>query len=128
MSPDERTSALEPFESALRRLEDALEQAKTEWTRDASIQRFEYTFELAWKSVARFARREGIESPSPRQAIRAALRLEWIEDNQLWLDMLEDRNRTSHIYNERMAEDIYARLSTYQGALFDLLGRLKQLE
>ncbi len=81
------------------RLAGTLSQPKTEWTRDASIQRFEFTFELAWKTTMRFARREGHECASPRDAWRAALQLRWIEDDTVWLDMLDDRNRTRHTYN-----------------------------
>ena len=56
------------------------------------------------------------------------MKLGWIEDDGLWLDMLEDRKRTSHIYNEAMAEAIYARLRDYHSALLGLWERLKQLE
>lgn len=127
MTADEYSGSVDVLRTALLRLADALRQPKTEWTRDASIQRFEFTFELAWKTTMRFARREGLECASPRQAWRAALQLGWIEDDTVWLDMLDDRNRTSRIYNEHTAESIYARLSTYHGALAALLTRLEAL-
>lgn len=111
----------------MRRLADALAQPKTEWTRDAAIQRFEFTFELAWKAVARLARVEGIEAPSPRQALRAAMRLGWIEDDPAWLAMLDDRNRTSHTYNEATAEAIYSRLPGSLARLRALHARLVQV-
>jgi nucleotidyltransferase substrate binding protein (TIGR01987 family) len=107
-------------------LGDALAQPKTEWTRDAALQRFEFTVELAWKSIARFARREGLEAASPRQAFRIAFRLGWIDDDQVWLAMLEDRNLTSHTYSEKTAEELFARLHDYQTALSGLLQRLQQ--
>ena len=127
MTPDDDVPDLTAFESALSRLTDALAQSKSEWVRDASIQRFEFTIELAWKAVARFARREGIECVSPRQAFRAAFKLGWIEDDDVWLAMVEDRNFTSHTYNEALAEQLYARLPRYQEALSQLLERLRQL-
>jgi nucleotidyltransferase substrate binding protein (TIGR01987 family) len=127
MNSDKPASYLEPFASALTRLREALAQPKTEWTRDASIQRFEFTFELAWKTITRLARREGIECASPRQALRAAFKLGWVEDDDLWLDMLEDRNLASHTYNEELAEQLYARLAGYGAALSQLLGSLRKL-
>ncbi|MGH2522880.1 MAG: HI0074 family nucleotidyltransferase substrate-binding subunit [Anaerolineales bacterium] len=127
MTANTDTPSLAAFESALARLIDALAQPKTEWTRDASIQRFEFTVELAWKSIMRFAQREGIECVSPRQAFRAAFKLGWVDDDQVWLAMLDDRNLTSHTYNETTAEELYTRLPSYRTGLSQLLERLKQL-
>lgn len=124
MTAEERRRVLASFEAAVGRLQAALAQPKTEWTRDAAIQRFEFTFELAWKIVTRFARAEGIECPSPRQALKAAFRLGWVEDDHLWLSMLDDRNRTSHTYHEPTAEEIFGRLPKYASALGKLHGRL----
>lgn len=127
MSTPETEISLEPLTLALTRLQEALAQPKTEWTRDASIQRFEFTFELAWKTLMRFARREGAESVAPRQTLRAAFKLGWIEDEAIWFDMLDDRNLTSHTYNEDFAEELYARLPNYQRKLAELLERLRSL-
>jgi nucleotidyltransferase substrate binding protein (TIGR01987 family) len=112
------------FGAAVGRLGAAVAQPKTEWTRDAAIQRFECTFELAWKTIARLARREGLESPSPRQALRVALRLGRIGDDKLRLTMVDDRNRTSHTHNEKTAEEIFGHLPAYAEALRALHGRL----
>lgn len=118
---------LSALRAALARLAAALAQPMNEWTRDAAIQRFEFTFELGWKALARFARRQGVDAPSPRDSLRAALRLGWIADDALWLDMLEDRNRTSHTYSERTADEIRSRLPGYHAALAGLLARLDGL-
>ena len=112
-----RSVRLGSLRDAVARLEEALAQPKTEWTRDAAIQRFEFSFELAWKAVSAFARSEGLEARSPREALRVAHRLAWIDDDGLWLRMLDDCNRTSHIYNEAVAEEIFARLGPYASAL-----------
>ena len=56
--------------AALDRLDDALAQPKTEWTRDSAIRRFEFTFELAWKAVATVAEAQGVDARSPREAVR----------------------------------------------------------
>lgn len=75
--------------------------------RDATIQRFEYTFELAWKLFRKVARIEGLEVNSPRQAIRAAYDVGLLEDIDLWFELLEDRNRTSHTYDESTATQVF---------------------
>ena len=124
MDADLRAARLGSLADALTRLEAALAQAKTEWTRDAAIQRFEFSFELAWKAVSSYARSEGLEARSPREALRVAHRLAWIDDEDLWLRMLDDRNRTTHTYNESVAEEIFARLASYASALGTLQRRL----
>lgn len=128
MTEDERRAVLQSLNAALNRLDDALAQPKTEWTRDASIQRFEFSFELAWKAIQRFAKDEGVDAASPRQAFRVALKLGWIEDDDAWLEMLEDRNRTSHTYREETAEQIYRRLGGHHARLSRLASRLGSLE
>jgi nucleotidyltransferase substrate binding protein (TIGR01987 family) len=98
---------------------------KTEIVRDAAIQRFEYNFELAWKTVKKFAEKQGIESNSPREAFKAAFRLKLILEENVWLDMLDDRNRTSHTYNENTADEIFGNLKKYEQAMCALLERIK---
>ncbi|MEK7808545.1 MAG: HI0074 family nucleotidyltransferase substrate-binding subunit [Chloroflexota bacterium] len=126
---DENKVDLTAFETALARLEDALKQVETEWVRDAAIQRFEFTFELAWKTTMRVEQTSGLESGTwPRQVIKVAFKVGWIDDDELWLKMLDDRNRTSHTYNQMIAEEIFDRLPDYRDALTKLLEQLKKLE
>ena len=103
--------------TALGRLDDALAQPKTEWTRDSAIQRFEFTFELAWKAVATVAQAHGVEARSPREPFKQAFALGWVTDEDVWLRMLDDRNRTTHTYNEAVAEEIFGQLGGYASAL-----------
>lgn len=121
MTDEELKKALDSFERAFKSFSKALEQPKTEWVRDSAIQRFEYTFDLAWKSIKRFAQREDIECHSPIQSFRTALKLGWIKDDSIWLDIRDDRNRTSHTYNESTAEEIYSRLPEYAIQFSNLL-------
>jgi nucleotidyltransferase substrate binding protein (TIGR01987 family) len=116
---------LASFEAALARLQDALAQPCNEWTRDAALQRFEFTFELAWKAARRAALKEGLEAASPRESLKNAWKLGWIQDDPLWLRMLEDRNRTSQTYSEATASEIYARLPGYAEALAGLARNLR---
>lgn len=124
--PSDLANRLSDFESALGRLEHALAQERNEWTRDAAIQRFEFTFELAWKSVAAAAWVQGLEVASPRRAWQSAFQLGWVDDDRLWLDILEDRSRASHSYREATADRIRDRLPSYAGALRGLLLALRR--
>jgi nucleotidyltransferase substrate binding protein (TIGR01987 family) len=76
------------------------------------IQAFEFTFEQCWKALRQIAMTQGIAAASPRQALEAAVRLQLIrrQDEQAWLDMLHDRNRTSHLYQEAVVVEIAQRV------------------
>lgn len=68
------------------------------------IQRFEYTHELAWKTLKDFLQYNGIDVKLPREIIKQAFANEIIIDGQLWIDMLEDRNLIAHTYDEERAQ------------------------
>lgn len=99
----------EDYHKALHRLEIALTKTLDEddLYLDATIQRFEFTFELAWKLMKAVLEYEGIEATSPRSSIREAWKQHLIGDAEKWLDMQVKRNLSSHTYNEETAQDIY---------------------
>ena len=77
--------------------------------RDGVIQRFEFTFELAWKSLKDYMVDQGSgvsELNFPKNVLRAAYAGELISDEDAWLHMLDARNITSHVYDEKTAEEI----------------------
>ncbi|MCF6092538.1 nucleotidyltransferase substrate binding protein [Microaerobacter geothermalis] len=69
------------------------------------IQCFEYTFELAWKTIKDYLEQEGFEVKSPRAAIQTAFQSELVTDGHTWIDMLQKRNLMAHTYNEKFAEE-----------------------
>ncbi len=101
---------LSDLNKALRRFDNVLKQPEDEFVRDAAIQRFEFSFELAWKAIQAAARLEGQECSSPRSAFSTAWRNRWIENEAAWLDMLEEGNKTSHTYREEMAKEVFNNL------------------
>lgn len=111
----ERVSELkEDFCSALLRLKEALTEdyLKNSLFVDATIQRFEFTYELAWK-LAKAVMEQGGKDLTivyPRMIIKEAYSCGLITDGDTWLKMLEDRNKTSHIYDEKQALAIYKRI------------------
>ena len=101
----------EDLERAYKRLEEALAQEKNEFIRDSAIQRFEFTIELAWKTVkAYLEEEEKIICNSPRSCIKEAYRVGVINYEPKWLEALNLRNTIAHIYNEKMAEEVYSKI------------------
>jgi nucleotidyltransferase substrate binding protein (TIGR01987 family) len=100
------------FQKALRRLEEALAEdlSKGNIVVDGTIQRFEFTFELAWKLGRAILSYNGIAVDTPRLVIKEAYQAKMIEDGQEWISMLEDRNKTTHIYDEDQAFKIYTKI------------------
>ncbi len=77
--------------------------------RDATIQRFEFTFEIAWKTLQLYLLHQGLETTGPRQTLKQAFvdgLIATPEEADVWLAMLEDRNLTTHTYREAVAESI----------------------
>jgi nucleotidyltransferase substrate binding protein (TIGR01987 family) len=79
---------------------------------------------LAWKSIQEKAREEGLDCQSPKNCLQLAFKNSWIGDEQGWLSMLQDRNRTSHTYDEELAKGVYQRLINYLPLFRALLGKL----
>jgi len=114
---------LDDFRSALKRVEEALSKTaenanKTEYPffRDSTIQRFEFTLEIAWKSIKQFLlEQEGIECRSPKGCVREFFGAGYLDESQasLMLQMIDDRNLATHTYHETLAEEIYADISSY---------------
>ncbi|HEX7066294.1 MAG TPA: HI0074 family nucleotidyltransferase substrate-binding subunit, partial [Bacillales bacterium] len=85
--------------------------------RDAAIQRFEFTFEAVWKAAKEILfEREGVDAGSPKGVIRSCREVGILTDEQtvIALEMVDDRNLTVHTNNEKLANEIYSRLQTYQ--------------
>ncbi|MGQ0664798.1 MAG: HI0074 family nucleotidyltransferase substrate-binding subunit [Pseudomonadota bacterium] len=104
--------ALDRLEAVLRR-----DVGADDIVLDAAIQRFEFSYELFWKALKRAAELEGQAPKSPKEAFQTAYALAWIEDEDLWIAMLRDRNQTTHAYDREKALDIYGRIKTYYPAM-----------
>lgn len=114
------TLLLGDLERALQRLANVLQQPENEYIRDAAIQRFEFCFELAWKAIQAAARLEGQECASPRAAVSTAWRNGWVGNEAAWLDMLDDRNKTSYTYREAIAREVFGAVSRHLPQLGEL--------
>ena len=98
---------------ALKKLEEVLKQPETEITRDAAIQRFEFTFEMSWKVMQSIAKTNKPKLYGVKAIIREAAALSLIDNPELWLKFLEDRNLTVHTYKEDLAKEIFSRIKKF---------------
>ncbi len=96
------------FEKALQNLDAALEVEHPDILQKAGIiQFFEMTFELSWKLLKDYLESQGFTSiQSPRAAIKKAYETALIDDGHEWLQMLENRNLTSHTSDEETANEV----------------------
>jgi len=101
------------LDSALKKLEEALDLVPREINKDATIQRFEFSFELSWKLLKFLARLKGVEVASPRDSIRAGVQNGFINNAEKWFEYLEARNWTSHTYDKVMAESVYKKSRSF---------------
>lgn len=101
---------------ALETLEQILKEPAGVIVRDASIQRFEYTFETVWKLLKiHLLHHHGIDAGSPKSCFREALKTGTLSEEQAEQGMImtDDRNLTSHTYIEALAKTIYSRLPAH---------------
>ena len=110
------------FEKAFKLLERTLSlQTPSEAEKGGIIQFYEVCFELSWKTMKDYIESEGFTVKSPKQTIKQAFQMEFIENGELWLSALEDRNLTSHIYDEATIDAIISKIrQDYFNAISDL--------
>ena len=123
------TERLETTRRALVSFEEILAEPKSRIVRDASIHRFEYTFEACWKTAKLFLKHhEGTDINSPKSAVRTSFQIGLLDEPEarLGIAMADDRNLTVHTYNEDLAEEIYGRLASYSGLMNSWLEAMKR--
>lgn len=116
--------ARENAHHALETLEQILTEPVSTIVRDASIQRFEYTFETVWKLLKVYLLEiQGIDAGSPKACFREAFKVGILtqEQTEQGMKMTDDRNLTSHTYIEAVAAAVYSRIHIYAGLMRLLL-------
>lgn len=116
------------YVKALEKLHQAVEKIKTDFKLDDEgkidddeflddiikeglIQRFEYTHELAWNVMKDFLGEIGeVKMFGSKDATKEAFAAELIKDGEIWMDMVQSRNKTSHTYNEETADEIFLKI------------------
>ena len=100
------SQALERFVHAVNSREALKNDGYDDLFLDLIVKRFEFTFEMGWKAVKRYLDYLGFEEKSPRGSIKEAFAQNIIENEQVWLDLIEQRNLTSHVYDEYQITEI----------------------
>ena len=95
----------------------------TQLEKEGVIQRFEYTWELAWKLIKDYLEHEGIvlDKVTPASVLRAALQAKVIDDGESWMRALDARNKMSHTYDFKIFEATIQEIYKTYLALFDAL-------
>ncbi len=118
------------YQRALHALEEAVELSRqrplTRLEQQGLIQGFEFTHELAWKTLKDFLQYRGLSGViGSRDAARVAFREGLVIDGELWMEMVKSRNLTSHTYREEVADEIAGKiLQQYYCALCELKSTL----
>lgn len=120
MEPEEKRwqQRFQNYKKALRQLENAVDLAKkrklSELEMQGLIQSFEYTHELAWKTIKDFLKEKGnFDIYGSRDATRQAFGYGLIKNGETWINMILSRNKTSHTYNEETAKDIVLEIRSH---------------
>lgn len=111
---------------AAKTLADILKEPYSIINRDATIQRFEYTFEALWKFLKEYLKeKEGVIENTPKSVFRAVFAAGFLSEEETvkFLVMTDRRNDTSHTYKEAVAEKIFEETKEYSSLIQELLSK-----
>lgn len=121
---------LKDFENAFIKLKEGTQKENPDDLEiDGVLQRFEFTFELAWKTLKDYMEYQGFSNKigSPREIIQQAFKHGIIEDGETWIKMMLSRNALSHLYDENTSRKIYEEIKKQYIELLDtLIEKLKK--
>jgi len=125
---------LSSLDKALSSLKRAILRAeanpKDEELRDATIQRFEYSFELCWKMLKRqieadSANPSAVDAMSFRELMREGFERGYIANPEDWFVFRENRNTVAHVYDESKAKIVYQSALKFETIAHALLSKLR---
>ncbi len=105
------------------------QRSHSDLERDGTIQRFEFTLELAWNLLQDYLIEIGYQGlKGPKNILVESFSLGYIQNGEVWMDMLEDRHKTSHTYDEADSREIFNKIKTlYIQKLDELNGFFEKL-
>lgn len=118
--------AIEKYEQVVKSREQFIKDGYGDMYLDIAVKRFEFTFEMAWKSCKRALDYLGFSCRSPRECMKEAFAQNILPEEAIWLEMLERRNLSAHIYDEVSVEEIVKDLENYLQAFMKLLKVLEK--
>jgi nucleotidyltransferase substrate binding protein (TIGR01987 family) len=119
--------SITPLISATHALREALKSAQTQLERDGAIQRFEFTYELLWKTLKKILAFKGIDVNNLRDTFCEAAKNKLIEHPKFWFTVIRKRNLSTHIYNQEMADEIFEFLPEFERELSNILIAIEKL-
>lgn len=119
---------IENLIKAANRFEDFRKNLNTDQEKAGAIQAFEYSYELAWKTIKRLLEKRVNNLYSLKEIFREAAVAGLINEPKLWFHFIEIRNLTVHTYNEKNVELIIAIFDDFSKALSELLLNLEKFK
>jgi len=116
--------AVERFGEVVDRREEFYREGFGDIYLDLVVKRFEFTFEMSWKAIKRYLDFIGLSCNNPRSCFQEAYAQKLITEERIWLDMIEQRNLSSHIYDENEIKGILLKIGEYKIAFEQLLKEL----
>jgi nucleotidyltransferase substrate binding protein (TIGR01987 family) len=118
--------------STIVRAQKVFEQFRKDLTTDkdktATVQAFEFCYELSWKLMHRVLRLRSIEVGYARDTFRKAVHEQLIDDPELWIRFQNARNLTSHSYNKDSLEEIVSIFDSFSIEMNKLIKKLQSLQ
>lgn len=124
---------LSTFKNAIARMAEVIaitkQRALNPFERDSLIKRFEFSYEMAWKLMMSYEKENGITGlVGSKDVVRQAYSMSLIDNGEAWLEMIDARNKTSHIYDEEMAVDVIDEIiNTYHPLFQELEKKMDQI-
>jgi nucleotidyltransferase substrate binding protein (TIGR01987 family) len=114
------------FAKAVGRLREAVDLPESNPLKvEVCVKRFEFTYETAKKTLAFILREKDIIASNPKEVIREAIKNGLITSIDIWDNMRDDRNDTSHEYDEEKAHKIYQRIESYCNEFEYVLNKMR---
>ena len=101
---------LKKFRQAFKTLKEGVLSSQDQLQKDGVIKRFEYTYELLWKTLKAVLEEKNREAGSPAECLEESLQQGWLKDEHVYKRMLKDRNSTVHGYDQEVADQIFRRI------------------
>ena len=120
------SNALDKFINVVDRFDEFKNEGFEDVYLDLIVKRFEFTYEMSWKAVKRYLEFSGLEAKSPRAVFKEAYAQQIITDEGIWLDMIEQRNLSSHVYDENEMNEILEKKNIYKDAFCSLRNVLQK--
>jgi nucleotidyltransferase substrate binding protein (TIGR01987 family) len=98
----------------------------TDRDKAGAIRAFEFCYELSWKTMKRFLAVRDLEVTTPRDAIREAAKINWIQSPEQWFDFMKKRNLAPHTYEQEIVEELLEIFDDFSGSLHEFIEAIKK--